>query len=43
MELPGRTAGVIQDFVFPLADMDNSGFRLNDIGPAQAAARLGDL
>jgi hypothetical protein len=35
--------GKAQDFLFPLADMYNSGFHLNDVGRVQATARLGDL
>lgn len=35
--------GSAQDFLFPLADMYNSGFHLNDIGRAKATAKLGDL
>ena len=35
--------GAPQDFLFPLADMYNSGFHLNDIGRVKATARLGDL
>jgi len=35
--------GTPQDFLFPLTDMYNSGFHLNDIGRAKATAKLGNL
>jgi hypothetical protein len=35
--------GAAQDFLFPLADMYNSGFHLNDVGRVQATTKLGDL
>jgi hypothetical protein len=35
--------GAPQDVLFPLADMYNSGFHLNDVGRAHATATLGEL
>lgn len=35
--------GAPQDFLFPLADMYNSGFHLNDVGRAKATGRLGEV